>query len=163
MLSRWATSDWEYWEESEFPFSCDCWTACCAMMVLVHHSWHCHSFPRLLTWSWIHMTPVAARGKFQRHAESPGQSLQQLTQCGGDYSQIKLINLVSGSGSGCSAVLLWVFSPGAYAMGMWLCLCTPQASAGVVLVLLEVLFNESWPKCHLRLKHSQVTLLSLED
>lgn len=78
-------------------------------------------------------------------------------------SQIKLINSVSGSGSGCSAVLLWVFSPGAYAMGMWLCLCTPQASAGVVLVLLEVLFNESWPKCHLRLKHSQVTLLSLED
>lgn len=50
------------------------------------------------------MTPMAARGKFQRQAESPGQSLQQLTQRGGDYSQIKLINSVSGSGSGCSEV-----------------------------------------------------------
>lgn len=88
---------------------------------------------------------MAARGKFQSQAGSPGRSLQQLAERGGDYSQIKLLNSVSGSGSGCSEVIpvsLWAFSPGAFAVGMWLCLRTPQASAGVVLVSLEVLFNE---------------------
>lgn len=114
-------------------------------MVSVHHSWQCHSFslPAHLvldpdnSYSCQGKIPEAGR---QSWPECPA------AQRGGDDSQIKLINSVSGSGSGCSEVtpvMLWAFSPGAFAMGMWPCLCTPQASAGVVLVPLEVLFNES--------------------